>query len=127
MTKNELNAFRTTLKNRKLELEQGAGNRQALAIETSSDEMDRVQLFSERDYAMNTMERNSNRLREVQAALGRIDDGTFGVCIVCEDDIHAKRLAVLPWASHCIACQEVADAEAKASGDEVDASVGLAA
>jgi DnaK suppressor protein len=127
MTKIELKAFRKTLESRKQELGQGARNREALAIETSSDVMDRVQLFSERDYAMNTLERNSNRLREVEAAIRRLDDGTFGACVNCDEEIPPKRLAVLPWASCCVACQEAADASHTSPGEEMDDSIDMAA
>jgi DnaK suppressor protein len=109
MTTTELNAFRRTLKNRQTELGNRNGNREALAIETSPDELDRIQHASDRDYALSNLERNSNRLREVRSALGRIDADTFGICIGCEESINPKRLAAVPWASFCIVCQEAAD------------------
>jgi RNA polymerase-binding transcription factor DksA len=49
-----------------------------------------------------TLEENSgNVLREVEAALRRIDDGTFGVCATCGDAIEPERLEHLPWATMC--------------------------
>jgi len=127
MTKIELNGFRKALENREAELGNGNKNREALAIETSSDELDRTQFASERDYAMSNLERNSNRLREVQAALRRIDNGSFGVCDSCEEDINLKRLTAIPWASFCIVCQEAADLEQKAPWNELDTSLVMAA
>jgi DnaK suppressor protein len=127
MTKTELNTFRRTLENSKTELGNGNRNREALAVETSSDELDRIQHASERDNAMGNLERNSNRLRQVQMALERLDAGTFGVCVGCEEDISPKRLAAIPWASFCIACQERADREQKMPADEIDAPLGIAA
>jgi DnaK suppressor protein len=118
MTTIELKAFRKTLEQRKGEL--AVGNREALTIEASPDEMDRVQHFSEREYAMNHLERNSKRLREVQLALNRIDAGTFGICIECEEQIGARRLAVVPWAPMCISCQEAAEREQETSGSQED-------
>lgn len=53
-------------------------------------------------------ERSSQRrtvLRLVEAALKRIADGSFGVCIGCGDDIQAQRLEALPWTQFCIRCQ----------------------
>jgi DnaK suppressor protein len=55
------------------------------------------------------VDRDSALLREVQAALLRAQDGTFGTCIDCESPISPKRLAAVPWASRCIRCQESAD------------------
>jgi len=46
------------------------------------------------------------RLRMIEAALARVDDGSFGSCQTCGDDIPARRLEVLPWASNCLHCQE---------------------
>jgi DnaK suppressor protein len=49
-----------------------------------------------------TLEENSaNVLREVEAALVRIDDGTFGTCAACGDAIETERLEYLPWATLC--------------------------
>ena len=47
-----------------------------------------------------------SRLRLIQRALERINDGSFGICAECEGPIGLKRLQALPWASHCIQCQE---------------------
>jgi DnaK suppressor protein len=56
-----------------------------------------------------SLARNSKLLREVRAALTRMDAGTFGICIDCEEEIGIKRLAALPWSASCIDCQEAAD------------------
>ena len=127
MTKNELNAFRKTLENSRKELGNGNRNREALAIETSPDDLDRIQHASERDYAMGNLERSSNRLREVQAALRRMDAGTFGICAGCEENINLKRLAAVPWTSFCIVCQDLADRDQDTSQSETDPSLVMAA
>jgi len=127
MTKTELNAFRRALENRQTELGNGNRNREALAIETSPDELDRIEQASDRDYAISHLERNSNRLREVRTALRRIDAGTFGICIGCEENINPKRLAAVPWASSCIVCQEAADREQKTPRSEIDTLLVMAA
>lgn len=109
MTKIELNRFRTALKNKSAELENSSRGREALAIETSADELDRIQHGQERDLAMGNLARESKLLRQVQDALSRMDRGTFGICADCEEDISSKRLAAVPWTDSCIRCQEVAD------------------
>lgn len=45
-------------------------------------------------------------LRQVDAALDRLDKGEFGICISCGGSISPKRLAAIPWAACCIGCQE---------------------
>ncbi|MGD1092653.1 MAG: TraR/DksA C4-type zinc finger protein [Bryobacteraceae bacterium] len=109
MTNLEFNGFRKTLKNRQAELENGNRSRGALAIETSPGELDRIQHSQERDLAIDTLDRNSKLLREVRAALSRIDTGTFRICLDCEEEISLKRLAAVPWTASCIVCQEAAD------------------
>jgi DnaK suppressor protein len=111
MTNTELNTFRRVLNHRQQELGNSNNIREGLAIGSSSDELDRTQDASDRDYAMSSLERNSDRLREVRSALGRIAAGTFGICSNCEENINPKRLTAIPWASFCIVCQEAADLE----------------
>ena len=126
MTKTELKAFRRALENRQTELGNGNRNREALAIETSPDELDRIQHATEREMAIDNLERQSNRLREVRAALRRIDAGTFGICVGCQETINPKRLAAVPWTSSCIVCQEAADRGQKTLRRGLDTSLVMA-
>jgi DnaK suppressor protein len=53
-----------------------------------------------------TLEENSEHvLAEIDAALVRIDDGTYGTCTNCQKQIPEERLEALPWATLCIDCQ----------------------
>jgi RNA polymerase-binding protein DksA len=53
-----------------------------------------------------TLEQNSTHvLEEIEAALIRLDDGTFGVCQRCGNAISEERLDALPWATLCIDCK----------------------
>ena len=45
-------------------------------------------------------------LQLVEEALHRIAKGDFGSCVACEKDVQKKRLKAVPWARHCIGCQE---------------------
>jgi DnaK suppressor protein len=125
MTKKEANAFRKTLESREKEL-QNANKTQPIAMEATSDELDRIQQATERDYAIGSLERNFSRLREVSAAIRRIDAGTFGVCSSCEEEITPKRLAAVPWAALCIGCQETADRERLEPSSEMEESLSAA-
>src|ERR1035438_2561953 len=127
MTKTEIDAFRTILESRRIELESRNHSRVALAIERSPDELDRIQDTQERELAIGALDRNSTFLREVREALSRIDAGTFGICVDCEESINPKRMAALPWASSCIACQEIADSERKTPWSDIDTSLVMAA
>ena len=125
MTATELSTFQRTLETRQTEL--GKESREALAVETSPDELDRIQHASNSDYAMRNLERGTRQLREVQIALRRIKASAFGVCLDCEESIDPKRLAAVPWASLCIVCQESADRGQEMSGRETDTPVRIAA
>jgi DnaK suppressor protein len=127
MMKTELKAFRKALEKRQGELGTSMGHREAMAIETSADVLDRIQDANDRDYAINNLELNSIRLREVQTALVRMDAGTFGTCSGCREIIGAKRLAAVPWASSCIVCQETVERERKTTGNEIETSLLVAA
>jgi len=52
----------------------------------------------------NTLEKKL--LTEVEDALRRIQQGTYGVCMDCEEPISTKRLDAVPWAKYCVKCQE---------------------
>jgi RNA polymerase-binding transcription factor len=58
------------------------------------------------DWAAAALDRTRRTLREVEAALGRIEAGSYGVCEVCETSIPKARLEALPWARSCVNCAE---------------------
>jgi DnaK suppressor protein len=109
MTKTEINKFKKILENKRDELEQIVRNRDAITIEKSADALDEVQHAAERELAIRNLDRESHLLRNVRSALRRIEDGTFGTCLHCEEEISPKRIAAVPWAAFCIQCQEQAD------------------
>jgi len=45
-------------------------------------------------------------LRMIEAALARIEQGTYGVCAACGGDINPRRLDALPWTQYCLRCQQ---------------------
>lgn len=105
----ELARLQFALETKRLELEEMLRNRDVIAVDSSADLFDQIQRASERDMAIGNLERESKRLREVQTALGRIHQGTYGICLDCEEEISIKRLTAVPWTESCIACQEAAD------------------
>jgi DnaK suppressor protein len=117
MTRSELNEYRNVLEVQQAELVQLIRNRDGIAIEKSADALDEVQNATERELAIGSLDRDSNLLRKVRGALRRIEEGSFGVCLHCEEDISAKRLAAVPWTTFCIQCQEIAD---RTQGDNAE-------
>ena len=47
----------------------------------------------------------SSTIEQIDTALQKLDDGTYGMCEMCEEPIHPDRLEVLPFASLCVNCQ----------------------
>jgi DnaK suppressor protein len=43
----------------------------------------------------------------IDEALQRIEDGTYGICVSCGAEIQPKRLEAVPWARHCVTCQDL--------------------
>ncbi len=109
MTKTEINKYKQILETKQAELAQVLRNREAIAIEKSADALDEVQHAAERELAIRNLDRESHLLRQVRGALARIEEGTYGVCLHCEEDINPKRLNAVPWTPYCIQCQEMAD------------------
>ena len=42
---------------------------------------------------------------DIERALARMDDGTYGLCMTCGDRIPVARLEVIPWAEQCVKCK----------------------
>jgi DnaK suppressor protein len=118
MTKQELNKYKDALKKKEAELMRVIVNREGIEIEKSPDALDEVQHAAERELAIRNLDRDSALLRNVRGALLRVEEGSYGVCLHCEEDISQKRLHAVPWAAYCITCQEMADRN-QANGQEM--------
>ena len=109
MTKTEQGKFKQILSGKQVELGRLLRNREGITIEKNADALDEVQQATERELAIRNLDRESGLLRQVKGALARLEDGSYGVCVHCEEEINPKRLAAVPWAQYCIQCQELAD------------------
>jgi DnaK suppressor protein len=119
LTKIELAKFRKILEQKRDDLERVVSNRDAITIEKSADALDEVQHAAERELAIRNLDRESNLLRAVRLALRRLDDGSFGTCLHCDEEISPKRVNAVPWAAFCIQCQEQADRHREDGEDEL--------
>jgi DnaK suppressor protein len=109
MTRVETEKLTTLLRTRQAELTGSLRNRDEIVIEKAPDAIDEVQQMGERELAVRNLDRDSKMLRLIRQALARVTNGTFGVCLHCEEDIMPKRMAAVPWAAYCIRCQEKID------------------
>jgi DnaK suppressor protein len=118
MERAEMERFKGILHTLRNEVSQPGRKRDEIVVENAPDTLDRVQGAAERDLAIRQIESDFSRLQSVKLALARIDDGTYGTCLMCEEEISPKRLRAVPWASYCIRCQEIADREQQSGSEE---------
>ena len=76
-------------------------------LEDPSDSGDLSQQSHEEWLFLNRNSLEKSLLREVEEALMRVKEGTFGICQECDEPISPKRLQALPWAKFCVRCQEI--------------------
>ena len=57
----------------------------------------------DRRIALRTLDQQT--LRQIEQALARLEEGSYGLCVKCQGSIHPERLEVLPYATLCVTCQ----------------------
>jgi DnaK suppressor protein len=75
-------------------------------IEITQDLADRAANSYTKEFLFHQSNDNRRILQLIQDALRRADDGSYGFCVECQQDVQTKRLEAVPWARHCIECQE---------------------
>jgi DnaK suppressor protein len=120
MNRTELEKYKAILLAKQAELSGGLRNRDEIIIEKTPDALDEVQLAGERELAIRNLDREAILLRNVRSALFRVNDGSYGICLHCEEDIKTKRLDAVPWAGFCIRCQEALDRSEFAAAELID-------
>jgi DnaK suppressor protein len=76
-------------------------------LDVSQDPADIASTAYTKDLLFSQSANERGILRLVEEALRRIDAGDYGVCVNCEEEIQDKRLEAVPWARHCIKCQDL--------------------
>jgi len=105
----DIHAVRQTLES---QLKKPASIREleaSIQVHQFADPIDMTQEAVDRELALELLDRESVLARRLRSALERIQKGTYGICLECDEQIPAKRLRAIPWAELCIACQERAD------------------
>jgi len=86
--------------------------------QTKDEGMDTYDIASDaRDREINLIlnDREREKLQAIDEALGRVDDGSYGICESCESEIAEARLQALPFTRVCVSCQAEREKEAKLS------------
>jgi len=121
LTKKELKKFQELLEEkRKLVLERA---RQMLSVENMAldtndlpDEMDLASSEYLQSFEFRLRGREKSLLTKLDLALKKIEDGTFGICEICEEPIGKKRLEARPETTLCIKCKEDQEREERTMG-----------
>ena len=74
--------------------------------EHRADPIDQAAHTTERNFSHHLCSRNNSVIREIEQALRDIEDGEYGICDLCNEDIPIKRLKARPMARYCISCKE---------------------
>jgi DnaK suppressor protein len=109
MTTSDLSSFRQVLSEKQEELARSSQALDSIAVERSADALEEATYKSARELAVTSLNREAMLHRSVAMALVRIQDGTFGACAHCGDEIARRRLEAVPWTPFCICCQQAAD------------------
>jgi DnaK suppressor protein len=105
----EANRRKATLAGKLRELASASPEREELQIEYLADPLDQVKSSVDREITIQQLDNRTQDIHEIQAALERIEHGSYGYCEQCEDPIAARRLDAVPWARLCRACQSAAE------------------
>ena len=119
MTTTKNTEVRQILEAKRKELLTGTSDRDEILIENAAEDFDRLQQQLNREVAIRNLDRESKLLKEVQGAISRLEDDSFGTCLRCDEEIPEKRLKALPWAAYCVSCQEAID-KRRAAGERVE-------
>jgi len=119
MAINKKKEARKVLDAKKRELMTGTSDREEILIENAAEEFDRLQQQLNREVAIRNLDRESKLLKEVQAAINRVEEGTYGTCLRCDEEIPEKRMKAVPWAAYCVGCQETIERQ-RAAGEQIE-------
>ena len=82
----------------------------------ASDPMDKATLEADRSFIIRIRDRETKLIRKIEKSLRRIDEGTFGVCDECGEEISIKRLKARPVTTYCIDCKNRMETIEKVAG-----------
>ena len=119
MDKELLEKFREQLKGKQAEILDEVGKTLSEMTDQTAnipDPNDRATVESGRSFELRIRDRERKLLSKIEEALNRIDEGTFGICEDCGEEIGLKRLEARPVTTLCIDCKTLQETREKAKG-----------
>ncbi len=86
-------------------------------VEVYADPADRATAESDRAFTLRLRDRERKLIKKIQQALTRIEDGEFGVCVECGEEIGIARLKARPMTTLCINCKSKQEEDEMVRGD----------
>ncbi len=83
---------------------------------TFPDPTDRAAMESDRNFTLRIRDRERKLIGKIREALERLEDGTYGICDTCGENISVKRLKARPVTTQCIECKTEEEARENALG-----------
>jgi len=109
----QFQALRERLQNQRAEIlnmyKQDLRAGQESADDGTEDIVDRANNAYNRELMFSLSDTERTTLLQIENALRRMDEGSYGRCANCGQNIHILRLEAVPWARFCIDCQELAE------------------
>ena len=119
MKKKDLEYFKELLNDRLRDLESQADDTVSGMVsqkETFPDPTDRASHEANRSFMLRIRDREHKLIKKIRKAIDRIDNGTYGICDKCEENISTKRLKARPVTTQCIDCKKKEEALENALG-----------
>lgn len=108
LTLTEMQTFKELLETQLVELGSKAGDTMTHLLGQSigaADLLDLSAMDAERNFTLQIQDRESKLIRKIKSALQRIEEGTYGECEGCGEDIAVARLQARPVTAYCIGCK----------------------
>ncbi len=109
MNKKDLKKFKTILEQKRDAVVHATGKKthwENMEDTRHGDFVDQASDDNEVHVNIRLLQTDAKLLRAIEAAISRIENGSYGVCTMCEEDISMARLQAVPWTSVCLACKE---------------------
>ena len=118
MKKTDLNKLKKILEDQLTTLQADAGQLHTNKTAANyADVNDQATAESERNFEIRIKDRERKLISKVQESLSKMNDGSYGICESCGDDIALKRLQARPVTTYCINCKS--EMESREKRDEI--------
>jgi DnaK suppressor protein len=109
MNKRDLKKFKVALEQKRDSIVNATGKKahwDNMEDTRHGDFVDQASDDNEVHVNLRLLQIDAKLLRAIEAAIERVENGSYGVCSICEEEIGLVRLNAVPWTSVCIACKE---------------------